>query len=93
VFCFIDNIDVSEFIEVFDVWTKEVVMIAEHPCHLGALLGLFEDIFNDLVMTLMPVKGGFQSPAIDDITNQKKIFALDLFEECKKFNALASSGA
>lgn len=77
----IDDMHVAEGFEAFKVGPKEFVVVADNPHNLRALLGLLQDLFDDLVMSVVPVEFGTESPAVDDITDKEEVLTLNGFEE------------
>jgi len=85
------NIDTAEMGAV--IIAQELVVIARHVNHLGALARLAQHFLHEIVVRLRPVPAGFQRPAIDDVSDQINGIGIMATEEIEQSIGLRAAGS
>jgi len=83
-----DDLDAAEGMR--DVAARELVVVAGHEDHPGALAGAPQQLLHHVVVGLRPIPRAAQLPAIDDVANEVQRLALHFAQELQQRPGLAT---
>ena len=72
---------------------RELVVIAGHEDHAGAVADLAQQLLDDVVVLLRPVPARAQTPAVNNVADEEDRVGIVVLEEIEDQRGLAAAGS